>query len=115
MDDVASCRPWADDAAFLTEPHECTQTLELRGKYAPSEGRQAIVAAALVVGVVATAARFVDELVVLEAPDRAVEISRLERDLAARVSENILSDSITMPLAGGEHREDDCFDGLERE
>jgi len=111
----ASRRPWADDAAFLTESHERAQTLELRGKNAPSEGREAIVAAALVVGVVATAARFVDELVVLEAADRTIEVSRLERDLAVRVRENILPDSVAVSLAGGEHREDDDFDRFERE
>jgi hypothetical protein len=115
MDGGASRGPWVDDSTFLAESHECAQTLELCGKHTASEWRQAIVAAALVVAVVAPAARLVDQLVVLEAADGAIEISRLERDLAVRVRENILPDSVAVSLTGGEHREDDDFDGFERE
>jgi len=111
----ASRGPWPDDAVFLTESHEGTQTLELCGKHAASERCQSIVAAALIVCIAGPTARLVDELVVLEAADRAIETSRLERNVSAGVREHILSDAIPMSLTSGEHREDEYFDRFERE
>ena len=110
----AGCR--RDDPALVAESHQRAQSLELRGEHAPAERGQPVVATPLVVLVGGRPLVLTRRSAVcLEPADRAVEISRLERDRAVGVLEDVLTDSVSVAVAGGEHGEHEQLDRLERE
>src|SRR5262245_9676364 len=89
---ACGCR--RDDSTRFAESDEIAQALELSGEHLPAERRQPVVPPSLVIGLDGwTTPRLVDESVLLEASDGAVEITRLELDTAAGVLEDVLSDA----------------------
>jgi hypothetical protein len=104
-----------EHAMRLGETHEIAKPPHLRSKDAASKGSEPIIDAPRVIAGPGRTRRRLDELIVLEPPDVAIQASGLELEAAATVLENVLTYAIPVAISAGEHREDQRVNGAERE
>src|SRR6185503_13589202 len=104
-----------NDAPRLGQADQLAHPKHLGGEHAPAKGRQLVVDAARIVLRGGPAGSRFDEVLLLEPPDVPVEVARLELHGASRVLEDVLADAIAMPVAGGEHHQNEAFDWTEWE
>jgi len=99
----------------LDDRNQRAQPLDFRGEDASPEREQAVVDAPLVGVGGERALRLVDEALRLEPADVAIQVPGLERDAAARVIDDVLTDAVAVAITATEHRQDQQLDRLEGE